>query len=133
MIPGRMTPLRLHIPTEPFRSVFHLREVLSVHEFPLVVPLTQIDRKLVPETLAASESGEKSGKNKPLYEPQKTGDCVLDLMNACPEVMTRCLRAHLYKTFVDTLGEEVVKSHFRRRGNKCPSRDFSFYNLDMNM
>lgn len=32
MLPGRMTPLHAHVPTEFFRSVFHLREVRSVNE-----------------------------------------------------------------------------------------------------
>jgi hypothetical protein len=135
MIPGRMTPLRKHIPSENFRSVFHLREVRSVHEQPLLVPLVRKDGKLIPETLLDNKEKTKAPTThilrrvvKPLYEPQKTGDCILDLMNSCPEIMTRCLRSHMYKTFVETLGTDVVKKHFHRRGNKGPVMAFSYSN-----
>ena len=40
-----MTPLRRHIPTHEFRSVFHLREVRSVHEDDLLAPVELVDGK----------------------------------------------------------------------------------------
>jgi hypothetical protein len=181
-----MTPLKLHIPTESYRSVLHLREVRSVHEDSLPVPLVKVDGKYVPITLACAEkaasnsqqmppemisdasdneafcsSNKAAGileeseddrnifqremekvkmrdmrldrrdppgiwKPQPLYKPQTTGDCVLNAMNNCPKVMTQCMRAHMYRVFVDTLGLETVKSHFRRRDNQGLQRQISF-------
>ncbi len=39
-----MTPLRQHIPSETYRSVFHLREVRSVHDTELLAPVEIHDR-----------------------------------------------------------------------------------------
>jgi nucleoid DNA-binding protein len=43
VLPGVMTPLRLHVPTADFRSVFHLREVRSVHQHELLAPVRKVE------------------------------------------------------------------------------------------
>jgi len=55
VIEGRMTPLVYHIPQPQFRSVFHLREVRSVHEGPLLAPVEYHKGRLIPETLMKEE------------------------------------------------------------------------------
>lgn len=173
-----MTPLRMHIPSQipiAYRSVFHLREIRSVHEDSLLVPVVKVDGKYVlksqhcsrskrNKSIKDSDSGNQCEdtvpckkleqnapcgnrnpnadkmtddtslqllKTQPIYQPQMTGDCVLDLMTACPIVMNEVLKATMYKVFVDTLGADVVKSHFHRRGNQGPQRKFSYSDIDV--
>ena len=45
VLPGTMTPLRRHIPTSDFRSVFHLREIRSVHGDDLLAPVEEVNGK----------------------------------------------------------------------------------------
>ena len=45
VLPGTMTPLRRHIPSSDFRSVFHLREIRSVHGDDLLAPVKEINGK----------------------------------------------------------------------------------------
>ena len=71
-----MTPLRQHIPSESFRSVFHLREVRSVHDGQLLVS-TEVKEETEQKQEAAEESinGDKGpifgslSETKNIFEP----------------------------------------------------------------
>ncbi|CAG7815520.1 unnamed protein product [Allacma fusca] len=48
IVPGIMTPLKRHVPAPDFRSVFHLREVRSVHQHDLLNPVKKVHGTYIP-------------------------------------------------------------------------------------
>lgn len=150
-----MTPLNLHIPTEEFRSVFHLREIRSVHDEPFLGDVPEETFLNFDLSSHAMLFTTKQNASKVIKGNQKrfsygigketerelvptmirqtnnlaTQNFLLDWSHQDPMKMKYYMMENLYDNFVTTLGIKKVKSHFRRRGNKLPFKKLSYSDI----